>query len=186
MEKIEFTREELYELVWTEPASRLAKKYQITDTGLRKKCKKANIPLPPMGYWQKVKYGYKVLKIKLPVEYKGNNIITLCFRDKDGRYVYIERDPKSILKEEFLNDPKLPIKVLERLTNPDPLVIQSQNSLLLKKDNRNNFNERNEQQSCKLAIDVSKSNIPRALRFMDAFIKLLMPEIIKLKINIIG
>ena len=173
MKKTEFTREELYEMVWTEPASKLAKKFQITDTGLRKKCRKAEIPLPPMGYWQKVKYGHKVMKLKLPVEYKGNNTITLCFRDKDGKYVDLERNPKSILKEEFLKDPKLPIKVLERLINPDPLIVQAQNSLLFKKDNRHNYNGRNEPQPSKLAIDVYKSSIPRALRFMDAFIKLL-------------
>lgn len=60
MEKIEFTREELYELVWSEPLSRLARKYDISDTGIRKKCKKMNIPLPQNGYWSKIKFGYKV------------------------------------------------------------------------------------------------------------------------------
>ena len=51
MEKIVFTREELYELVWSEPLTRLAKKYNISDNGIRKKCKKMNIPLPKVGHW---------------------------------------------------------------------------------------------------------------------------------------
>lgn len=61
MEKITFTREELFKLVWSEPLSRLARKYNISDNGIRKRCKKMNIPLPRSGYWSKVRHGYKVL-----------------------------------------------------------------------------------------------------------------------------
>jgi hypothetical protein len=45
MEKVTFTREELYDMVWEEPLSRLAKKYKISDNGLRKICKRMNIIL---------------------------------------------------------------------------------------------------------------------------------------------
>ena len=36
MEQVKLTRKELYDLVWAEPLSRLAKKYKISDNGLRK------------------------------------------------------------------------------------------------------------------------------------------------------
>ena len=165
MEKLVFTREELYNLVWSEPMSRLAKKYNISDNGLRKICKKHSIPMPQLGYWQKIQYGYKVVKPKLPTITKDQGNINLRYRDDDGNYVESIKTPKSILKEEFLNNPKLPIIVSERLTNPDPLVVQAQNSLLPPKDGQN-------MSTSQLQIDVSKTSIPRALRFMDAFIKL--------------
>lgn len=50
-ELVTVTREDLYTQVWSEPMINLAKKYGLSDVGLRKKCKKLNIPLPPQGYF---------------------------------------------------------------------------------------------------------------------------------------
>jgi len=66
MEQVTLTRKELYDLVWAEPLSRLAKRYKISDNGLRKICKRMNIPIPAMGHWQKIQYNKKVTIIKLP------------------------------------------------------------------------------------------------------------------------
>ena len=49
MKKTTFTRQELYELVWSESMLSLSKKYNISDTALRKICKRMNIPLPPLA-----------------------------------------------------------------------------------------------------------------------------------------
>lgn len=77
MEKVTLTRKELYDLVWTEPLSKLAKKYKISDNGLRKICKRMNIPIPAMGHWQKIQYGKPVIVTKLPKKYEGKDEITL-------------------------------------------------------------------------------------------------------------
>ena len=53
-ETITYNREELYEQVWSEPMIKLAPKYDLSDNGLRKICKKLNVPLPPQGYWVKL------------------------------------------------------------------------------------------------------------------------------------
>jgi len=53
MKEVKFTRQELYDLVWTESMLTLAKKYDISDVGLRKKCNKLEIPIPNAGYWAK-------------------------------------------------------------------------------------------------------------------------------------
>lgn len=45
MKEFTITRQQLYELVWSKPLSKLAKEYEISDNGLRKKCIKLNIPL---------------------------------------------------------------------------------------------------------------------------------------------
>ena len=41
---ITVNRNELYEQVWSEPVSRLAPKYGIPDVGLKKICRKLNVP----------------------------------------------------------------------------------------------------------------------------------------------
>lgn len=40
------TRKELYDLVWSTPMIKLAKEFNLSDNGLRKVCKKYNIPIP--------------------------------------------------------------------------------------------------------------------------------------------
>jgi hypothetical protein len=40
----------------------LGKDFEISDKGLAKKCKKHKIPVPPVGYWGKLKSGKKVIK----------------------------------------------------------------------------------------------------------------------------
>lgn len=46
-----FTRKELYELVWSTPMKTLAASFGLSDVGLAKACRKADIPLPERGYW---------------------------------------------------------------------------------------------------------------------------------------
>jgi hypothetical protein len=54
-----FTREALYNLVWAEPKTALAKKFGVSDDWLSKICRTVIIPLPPRGYWAKVAAGKK-------------------------------------------------------------------------------------------------------------------------------
>ena len=53
-------REELYEQVWSVPIWTLCQQYGLSDNGLRKVCKRLNVPVPPRGYWAKVEAGHKV------------------------------------------------------------------------------------------------------------------------------
>ena len=41
-----YKREDLYEQVWSEPMIKLANRCGISDVGLRKICRKLEIPLP--------------------------------------------------------------------------------------------------------------------------------------------
>jgi hypothetical protein len=61
-----FTRQELYDLVWSEPMTKLGARFGISGNGLKKACKRANIPVPPQGYWNKLHAGHKVTKTPLP------------------------------------------------------------------------------------------------------------------------
>lgn len=59
-------REDLYRRVWATPVTKLAKELDISDVGLAKACRKAGIPLPPVGYWAKVAHGKSVPRPALP------------------------------------------------------------------------------------------------------------------------
>lgn len=67
---IKYEREKLYEEVWAEPVVAVAKRYGISDVGLRKICKRLGVPLPPLGHWAKVQAGKKVTRPSLP-RHKG-------------------------------------------------------------------------------------------------------------------
>ncbi|HKJ80966.1 MAG TPA: hypothetical protein VJ954_03000, partial [Ignavibacteriaceae bacterium] len=118
MEKITFTRQQLYDLVWSTPMSTLAKQYQISDNGLRKICKKLNIPMPYLGYWQKLQYGKEVWKEELPANYTGKDVVVLNETDAESIKKGKESSIKSRLIKEIESDRMLPLKVPSRLTNP--------------------------------------------------------------------
>lgn len=64
------TREEMYEQVWSVPIWTLCEQYGLSDNGLRKVCRRLNVPVPPRGYWAKVEAGKKVRKAALPKDAK--------------------------------------------------------------------------------------------------------------------
>ena len=50
-------RKELFELVWQKPMAILAKDFGLSDSGLAKRCRALQIPLPPRGHWAKLAIG---------------------------------------------------------------------------------------------------------------------------------
>jgi len=59
-------RTDLYALIWGKPVTHVAKDYGISDVALRKTCIKHGIPMPPLGYWAKLRHGKKVIQRPLP------------------------------------------------------------------------------------------------------------------------
>lgn len=57
-----FTRQEFYELIWSEPASKLGQRLGISGVGLAKACRRADIPVPERGYWARLQAGKTVSK----------------------------------------------------------------------------------------------------------------------------
>lgn len=98
-----FTREELYELVWSEPVIKLAARYSLSDVGFAKACKKGNIPRPPRGYWNKLVVGKKVTRMQLPP--RG-----ICMSDEitigAGRFYYPKIDDQVLLNNELSQPPE--------------------------------------------------------------------------------
>ena len=112
MEKVEVTRQELYNLVWSKPMSKLALEYNLSDNGLRKICKKHEIPLPQLGHWQKIQHNKKVKVIPLPKDFKGEDNITLNkgeIKENEGITNF------SKLLKEITDDTTLSFKVPDKL-----------------------------------------------------------------------
>lgn len=59
-------RSDLYQKVWSVPMTRLAAELGISDVGLAKTCRRHSIPVPPRGYWAKLKAGQHPARIPLP------------------------------------------------------------------------------------------------------------------------
>jgi hypothetical protein len=60
-----YTRQQLHDLVWSGRMRYVAQKLGLSDNGLRKHCAK-RLPLPPQGYWNKLRAGHKVKTAPLP------------------------------------------------------------------------------------------------------------------------
>ena len=55
-----YEREKLYQEVWEEPVLVVANRYGVSNVALAKACRKLTVPLPPRGYWAKIRAGRKV------------------------------------------------------------------------------------------------------------------------------
>src|SRR5262249_30380885 len=61
-----YTRGALYDQVWSRPVREVAKLYGISGVRLGKVCRALNVPVPPRGYWVRVRSGMAVRRPGLP------------------------------------------------------------------------------------------------------------------------
>lgn len=67
-----FTRQALYDRVWAEPICTVARSLGVSDVGLAKACRAADIPTPPRGWWAKLQH-CKPLPPKPPLPDRPNH-----------------------------------------------------------------------------------------------------------------
>lgn len=84
-----FSREKLYDEIWTLSLSKTAAKYGIPSNKLRSSCIEYHIPLPTNSYWGKINSGKTTEKVPLP-----------SFRDDTVRISYREQIRRRPLPEE--------------------------------------------------------------------------------------
>src|SRR5688500_10645031 len=63
---VHLTREQLYDELWNEPATKVAARYGISGTALAKICRELDVPVPPRGYWALEAVGRAPAKPPLP------------------------------------------------------------------------------------------------------------------------
>jgi hypothetical protein len=162
------TRQELYDLVWATPMIDLAKQFKFSDNGLRKVCKKYSIPVPKMGYWQKVRYGKPPTKTPLPPS-ESNEVVAINILPRSKENL----DPVLIVKETIV--------VPETIEKFHPLVQQTR--MLLKKGHERNGRLRAPGNESALDICVSSAQLPRAYRILDTILKVLEQHGVKVGIE---
>jgi hypothetical protein len=97
-----FTRQELYDLVWSEPVQGVAKRLSISDRGLAKVCVAANIPVAARGYWAKLKAGKPATRVPLPARGLGQSDQVHFHR---SRYGYERESDADILSSPIPSPP---------------------------------------------------------------------------------
>lgn len=189
-------RESLYNEVWSEPVTVVAKRYNMSDSGLRKHCKRLEIPIPYSGYWSKLKAGKSVGKTPLPKvhgtlkKYVHNYVIKLKtdienFSDDE----LISNNELNLLSEEtirFINEKCSKIRVKNQLRNPNQMIIDHKEECIYRKKrdkalknasfNLNyyeNVKRKYREEKPVLPISVSDFNINRAYRIIDSLISAL-------------
>ena len=169
MKEITLSRKELYDLVWSTPMTQIAKKYEISDNGLRKICKRHEIPIPSIGHWQRIAHGRKTSKIKF-VE-KTNDPDKISLRLRDGAIV------KNLIPRATAETyPEMDFKVPKQLTEPHKLIIQSEKILRAKIKELQKHNPGYQRlMNCweGISMEISPATVERALCFMDTLIKIL-------------
>jgi hypothetical protein len=143
-------------------------RYAISNDGIKKLCKQFDIPIPIGGYWMKLKYKKPVKKIKLNATFEGVGKIALTIREV-GNPINLDQTPLTIRTKEIQNDQQAPLRVLDKITKPDTLTIQTQEFWKAAKNNRFYIDDKKITYPIRFEIN----NRERALRFMDTFTKLI-------------
>lgn len=75
------TREELYDLVWSIPMTKVADKFQVSSSYLARVCTELRVPRPERGYWAKLAVGKAAKAPSLPEPRPGDQ---MAWSRKDG------------------------------------------------------------------------------------------------------
>ena len=166
------TRAELYEQVWAKPMLKLATEYRITATGLAKVCRKANIPVPPRGYWNKLKAGKPVMK-RSPLPPGGDGRAKISIQpSRPSPGIDPVVDARTAAEQQLENR----IQVSDRARKPHPLIQDASAALSKARPDRVGLAGANNSGNTTapiLDIVVSPAARHRALRLLDALLKAL-------------
>jgi hypothetical protein len=117
-----FTRKELYELVWSEPMIKLGARYNTSGNGLAKACRRADIPVPPRGYWARKAVGQKVAQTPLPPA-KVDTLRSVTIEPPGKQPDPPPPPPQSVQKKiEAAKQSGKPVTVPKTLSNPHRIV----------------------------------------------------------------
>ncbi len=125
-----FTRQALYDLLWSKPKTTVASELGLSDVGLGKICREANIPIPPRGYWARITAGQKPTRLPFPARGLGQTDEVMIGREAwTGREERITELPPAPTFSESLAEVTQraqkqlgKVAVAKTLANPHPLI----------------------------------------------------------------
>ena len=68
------SREELYELVWSAPMTKVGEKFKLSGSYMARVCSTLRVPRPERGYWVKLAVGKAPAKPALPDAQPGDQL----------------------------------------------------------------------------------------------------------------
>lgn len=83
-------RSELFNLLWLKPTSTVAKQIGMSDRGLARLCDRHHIPVPPRGYWARIKAGQYPARMPLPRPDDDHEIELRCATLGSDATIYVE------------------------------------------------------------------------------------------------
>lgn len=158
-------RKELYERVWNVPMTKLAKQYGISDVGLKKICKKLNVPTPPRGYWVRIQHGQRVQKTPLPKKEYGAPSSHEIIYDNEIGHAGPNTDDDLPDELKTLGSVRVP----KALRKPHALV--KNNLSVFSKAKPDEYGVVTIRKNSCLDIRVSPKLLKRSLRIMDGLFK---------------
>jgi len=162
---VTLTRQQLHDLVWQVPMRELAKRFQISDVGLKKVCTRNRIPVPARGHWQKLKAGKGSRRIPLP-QMEASGSITLVPRSP-AQAVEAEPPPDDPATEMEKGFPR--IEVSEALTRPHAVTAAMREELNRKKPD--DYGAVHCVDPGVLSVRIHPGSKGRLLRLADALLK---------------
>jgi hypothetical protein len=158
---VAFTREKLYEEVWSRPVMQLAKEMGVSDVAVAKICRKLVIPVPPRGYWARLAAGQSPKKPALPP----------ATPSMAGSHVFRRwRGPEGAIAPTVTDEDAPVVAVSPTLENPHRLIRTSRGHL--ERAGRE-YEGRARPIGHALNVAVSEAALDRALRVMDALLEAL-------------
>ncbi|MES2496256.1 MAG: hypothetical protein V4618_09080, partial [Pseudomonadota bacterium] len=68
------SREELHQLAWSEPMTKIAERFEVSSSYLARIYTMLNVPRPERGYWQKLAVGKAPPTVPLPAARPGDEL----------------------------------------------------------------------------------------------------------------
>jgi AcrR family transcriptional regulator len=100
---IALSRKELYERVWSQPLSIVAKEVGLSGNALAKICNRLLVPYPPRGYWLRAGAGRPSRKPPLPAAPEaGARQLTISAKRASSRRARTRLDP-AVRREQLLD-----------------------------------------------------------------------------------
>lgn len=154
----QFTREQLYTVLWERPARGVAKDLGISDYELLKICRKFNIPKPGPGYWHLLTLGKADPKPDLPTAPSDVPAMILVPQNKQNNLLKIEGASGSVARPL--------IQIPEDFRNAHPLIRRTKQ--ILENGRSDKYNRLTAGlQGPRLNIKVSKQSLRRTLLILD-------------------
>jgi len=167
--RVRLSRQELFELVWSIPTTKVAAGLGISDVAIAKICRKLKVPKPHLGYWRKVEVGLSVRRPCLP-RLRPGVPEEVTIHPRFNEMSKVRENPEVMAAIEAERDPSNRILVADTVGKAHSVVLRTGQMLADSRPNRYGvLSTRHHQNS--LDMRVSWRLLPRALRIMDSFLK---------------